>query len=218
MVAELDEKLARRAMKNVTAQAEMASLRITEAAPGRIAFAIDAPNTVANYHGSVHGGFLATLLEVAAGMVATTLDLNNVALTSAVNFIKRAPVGPLIVRARCPMRVAAPSWPVAGWRHPTASCSPRPRSRCSCCRPRSRRRDALRSGSDVGADGLQPGAPPIAGSWEARSGRRQLRRGGAESGERESGSGEREARSGRREARGERRESGGEKREAPAAG
>ena len=88
MVAELDEKLARRAMKNVTAQAEMASLRITEAAPGRIA----------NYHGSVHGGFLATLLEVAAGMVATTLDLNNVALTSAVNFIKRAPVGPLIVR------------------------------------------------------------------------------------------------------------------------
>lgn len=31
-------------------------------------------------------------------MVATTLDLNNVALTSAVNFIKRAPVGPLIVR------------------------------------------------------------------------------------------------------------------------
>lgn len=98
MVAELDEKLARRAMKNVTAQSEMASLRITEAAPGRIAFAIDAPNTVANYHGSVHGGFLATLLEVAAGMVATTLDLNNVALTSAVNFIKRAPVGPLIVR------------------------------------------------------------------------------------------------------------------------
>ena len=98
MVAELGEKLARRAMKNVTAQAEMASLRITEAALGRIAFAIDAPNTVANYHGSVHGGFLATLLEVAAGMVATTLDLNNVALTSAVNFIKRAPVGPLIVR------------------------------------------------------------------------------------------------------------------------
>lgn len=98
MIAELDEELARRAMKNVTAQAEMASLRVTEAAPGRIAFSIEAPDTVANYHGSVHGGFLATLLEVAAGMVATTLDLNNVALTSAVNFIKRAPVGPLVVR------------------------------------------------------------------------------------------------------------------------
>lgn len=67
MIAELDEELARRPMKNVTAQAEMASLRITEAAPGRIAFSIEAPDTVANYHGSVHGGFLATLLEVAAG-------------------------------------------------------------------------------------------------------------------------------------------------------
>lgn len=98
MAIELDEELARRAMKNVTAQAEMASLRITEAAPGRIAFDIDVPATAANHHGSVHGGFLATLLEVAAGMVATTLDLNNVALTSAVNFIKRAPVGPLTVR------------------------------------------------------------------------------------------------------------------------
>lgn len=98
MAAELDEVLAERAMKNVTAQAEMASLRITEAVPGRVAFAIDVPATAANYHGSVHGGFLATLLEVAAGMVATTLDMNNVALTSAVNFIKRAPVGPLAVR------------------------------------------------------------------------------------------------------------------------
>lgn len=92
-----DEALANRAMKNVTAQAEMASLRVVGAERGRIAFTIEAPATVANYHGSVHGGFLATLLEVAAGMVATTLEVNNVALTSAVNFIKRAPLGPLLV-------------------------------------------------------------------------------------------------------------------------
>lgn len=89
----LDERLAQAAMKNVTAQAEMASLRVTEAARGHIAFEIDVPATAANYHGGIHGGFLATLLEVAAGMTATTLGLNNVALASAVNFIKQAPLG-----------------------------------------------------------------------------------------------------------------------------
>ncbi len=91
----LDESLAQATMKNVTAQAEMASLRITEAERGHIAFEVEVPETAANYHGGIHGGFLATLLEVAAGMTATTLGLNNVALTSAVNFIKQAPVGPV---------------------------------------------------------------------------------------------------------------------------
>lgn len=94
----LDEVLVAKALKNKTRQREMESLRMTEVSRGEVAFAIDVPDTVANYHGSVHGGFLATLLEVVAGMVASTLDLNNVALTSAVNFVKRAPVGPLVVR------------------------------------------------------------------------------------------------------------------------
>ena len=94
----LDRELAAKVMKNVTAQAEMASLQVTEAQRGHVAFEIDVPATAANYHHSVHGGFLATLLEVAAGMVGTSLELNNVALTSAVNFIKMAPVGRLVVR------------------------------------------------------------------------------------------------------------------------
>ena len=95
----LDVELARSVMKNVTTQAEMETLRVYEAERGRVAFTITVPPTAANYHGAVHGGFLATLMEIAAGMVGTSLGVNNVALSSSVNFIKLAPLGKLVVRA-----------------------------------------------------------------------------------------------------------------------
>lgn len=98
-VLPIDEVLAEKVLKNVTAQAEMETLEVVEVERGKVAFTVTAPESVANYHGAVHGGFLATLLEVAAGMVGTTLGVNNVALTSSVNFIKLAPLGPLVVKA-----------------------------------------------------------------------------------------------------------------------
>ena len=84
-------------MDNVTAQEELKSVRVVESAPGRVAFEVTAPESVRNYHGTIHGGFLATVCEVAAGMTAYTLGKNNVALTSSVNFIKAVEPGRLVV-------------------------------------------------------------------------------------------------------------------------
>lgn len=84
-------------MDNVTAQKELEDIEIVESVPGHVVFEVTAPESVRNYHRTIHGGFLATVCEVAAGMVAYTLEKNNVALTSAVNFIKAVEPGRLIV-------------------------------------------------------------------------------------------------------------------------
>lgn len=95
-----DAAIADAMMVNVTAQKELESLEIFEAERGRVAFRLDVPQEVLNYHGTIHGGFLATLCEIAAGMVAYSCGVSNVALTSSVNFVKAVGAGPLVVRAK----------------------------------------------------------------------------------------------------------------------
>lgn len=52
-----DAAIADAMMVNVTAQKELESLEIFEAERGRVAFRLDVPQEVLNYHGTIHGGF-----------------------------------------------------------------------------------------------------------------------------------------------------------------
>lgn len=94
----LDAGIAAAMMRNVTGQKELESLEIVEAARGHVVFRLDVPETVLNYRGSIHGGFIATMCEIAAGMVAYSCEVSNVALTSSMNFVKAVGAGPVMVR------------------------------------------------------------------------------------------------------------------------
>ena len=56
--------------------------------PGGVRYEIDVPSSVLNYHGTIHGGFVSTLLEVAAGMATYAYGVSNVALACSTNFIR----------------------------------------------------------------------------------------------------------------------------------
>ena len=81
-----------RLMGNVPAQQELESIRILASAPGSVRYEIDVPDNVVNYHGSIHGGFVSTMLEIAAGMATYAYGESNVAAACATNFIRA--VGP----------------------------------------------------------------------------------------------------------------------------
>ena len=55
-------------MGNVPAQKELEGIRILASSPGSVRYEIDVPDNVLNYHGCIHGGFVSTMLEIAAGM------------------------------------------------------------------------------------------------------------------------------------------------------
>ena len=75
--------------KNIPALPDFQSITITQAQEGFIAFQFCPPASLANYHGSVHGGLVYTLCEIAAGMTASTLGKNNVALNGSINYLRR---------------------------------------------------------------------------------------------------------------------------------
>ena len=43
---------------------------------------------VLNYHGCIHGGFVSTMLEIAAGMATYAYGESNVAVSCATNFVR----------------------------------------------------------------------------------------------------------------------------------
>ena len=57
-------------MGNVPAQKELEGIRILASSPGSVRYEIDVPDNVLNYHGCIHGGFVSTMLEIAAGIRA----------------------------------------------------------------------------------------------------------------------------------------------------
>lgn len=79
-------------MGNVPGQQELESIRILASAPGSVRYEIDVPDNLLNYHGCIHGGFVSTMLEIAAGMATYAYGESNVAITCATNFIRA--VGP----------------------------------------------------------------------------------------------------------------------------
>ncbi len=73
-------------MGNVPAQKELEGIRILASSPGSVRYEIDVPDNVLNYHGCIHGGFVSTMLEIAAGMATYAYGESNVAVSCATNF------------------------------------------------------------------------------------------------------------------------------------
>ena len=69
-------------MGNVPAQKELEGIRILASSPGNV------PDNVLNYHGCIHGGFVSTMLEIAAGMATYAYGESNVAVSCATNFVR----------------------------------------------------------------------------------------------------------------------------------
>lgn len=98
-MTELTQEAIEKLMGNIPHQRELESITIVASEPGSVCYEIDVPSNVLNYHGSIHGGFISTLLEIAAGMATYTFGESNVAISCATNFIRA--VGPqhLVVSA-----------------------------------------------------------------------------------------------------------------------
>ena len=79
--------------KNIPALPDLQSIEITQAEEGHVVYCFTPPASLANFHGNVHGGLVYTLCEIAAGMTASTLGKNNVALNGSINYIRRCELG-----------------------------------------------------------------------------------------------------------------------------
>ena len=75
-------------MGNVPAQKELEGIRILASSPGSVRYEIDVPDNVLNYHGCIHGGFVSTMLEIAAGMATYAYGESNGAVSCATNFVR----------------------------------------------------------------------------------------------------------------------------------
>ena len=101
-------------MGNVPAQKELEGIRILASSPGSVRYEIDVPDNVLNYHGCIHGGFVSTMLEIAAGMATYAYGESNVAVSCATNFVRAVRPQRLTVsadkigRASCRERVSSP--------------------------------------------------------------------------------------------------------------
>lgn len=71
--------------------------KLLECRPGFSRFSIEAGETALNLYGKVHGGFLFTLCDIAAGMATYAYEVSNVTLQGNINFVKGAGKGILYV-------------------------------------------------------------------------------------------------------------------------
>lgn len=86
---------------NITSQKELQSIQLLNAQPGEVTYSVEISESVKNYHGKIHGGFLTTLNETAAGMATQSHDNRpNVAVSCTTNFIKASSGPTLYVTAR----------------------------------------------------------------------------------------------------------------------
>lgn len=98
-MSELTPKLIEELKRNAPPQRELESIEILASDPGSVRYAIDVPPSVLNYHGSIHGGFISTMMEIAAGMATYAYGVSNVALACSTNFIRTVGAGHLTVMA-----------------------------------------------------------------------------------------------------------------------
>lgn len=99
IVSELTPELIEGLKRNAPPQSELESIEILSSDPGSVRYAIDVPDSVLNYHGTIHGGFVSTLMEIAAGMATYAYGVSNVALACSTNFIRAVGAGRLAVAA-----------------------------------------------------------------------------------------------------------------------
>lgn len=75
---------------------------LTEAEPGQVSLTSQISPSSLNYYGHAHGGYLFTLCDQVAGLVARTLGATAVTLQANVNYLKAGQLGEtLIVQGHC---------------------------------------------------------------------------------------------------------------------
>ena len=85
--------------RNIPSQESLSGICIENVEKGEVSFSIDIPDDVINYHDKIHGGFLSTLAEIAAGMATYSHGVSNVALSASINFLSAAGKGKVFVQA-----------------------------------------------------------------------------------------------------------------------
>lgn len=100
-MTELTPELIANLMKNIPqGQPEFCdAVTIKTSNPGSVMYEIDVPQSQANLHGTIFGGFISCMLEAAAGMATYAYDVSNVAISCASNFIRAVKPQHLIVSA-----------------------------------------------------------------------------------------------------------------------
>lgn len=100
-MTELTPELVEGLMNNVPPQEELRdAITVVASDPGSVVYEIDVPTSQSNYHGTVFGGFVSTMLEIGAGMATYAYGLSNVAITCTTNFIRAVAPQHLTVSAR----------------------------------------------------------------------------------------------------------------------
>lgn len=89
-MTELTPEYAAELMNNIPAgQTEFReAVTIKQSDPGSVVYDIEVPQSQANLHGTIFGGFISCMLEAAAGMATYAYGVSNVAITTATNFIR----------------------------------------------------------------------------------------------------------------------------------
>ncbi|CVH76268.1 PaaI family thioesterase [Rubneribacter badeniensis] len=99
-MTELSPKLIEGLMRNVPPLPDLEGrIEVRASDPGSVRYTIDVPESLSNYRGTVHGGTISLLLEIAAGMATYAHGVGNVALANATNFIRAVGVQRLNVSA-----------------------------------------------------------------------------------------------------------------------
>lgn len=75
------------------------AITVTESDPGCVRYEIDVPQSMANYHNTVHGGCIALMFEIGTGMATYAYGVDNVALQSSINFIRAVKPQRLVISA-----------------------------------------------------------------------------------------------------------------------
>lgn len=80
-------------MRNVPPLKDLeGAITVLESEPGCVRYEVDVPESMTNYHHTIHGGSIAMLFEIGTGMATYAYGVDNVALQSSINFIRA--VGP----------------------------------------------------------------------------------------------------------------------------
>ncbi len=95
----MDEKITKAAYSLLQPLSGLEHARLEEMSKGHAVIAIDIMETMHNALGNVHGGFLFTLCDTAAGVVSASESKVSVTLNGDIHFIKGVHSGTLYTRA-----------------------------------------------------------------------------------------------------------------------
>lgn len=73
--------------------------RLMEISPGHAKLSIEITKDMLNLYGNLHGGFIFSLCDMAAGMATYAYEITNVTLQGNINYVKAVNAGTIYVEA-----------------------------------------------------------------------------------------------------------------------